>query len=366
MTSVNEVSGALRVVQIPFDSANPYQSLLARGMAEYGIDVRAADARALLSGGLGRKKVDVLHLHWLHYFTCSKLWRFLVILPVLTLQLMVHRLMRRRIIWTVHNLRSHTAHHRGRERLLALLVARFANVVIAHSDPAAEQIAKVFRVTRRKIVVIPHGNYCAWYANTISKEAARRRLDVPLSATVMLFFGAVKRYKGVIELIRDFSLLGDANTVLIIAGQPSEELEQEIKERISGKKNIRFVPSYIADHDVQMFMKAADVVVFPYREIFTSGAVMLAISFGRACIAPRIGYFEDVLDEQGAFLYGAEEQNGLLRALQTATESQSRLAEMGEYNRRMVDQWSWDRVARLTYTAYKGKRTIDTTAGIST
>jgi len=60
-------------------------------------------------------------------------------------------------------------------------------------------------------------------------------------------------------------------------------------------------------------MNACDVVVFPYQEILTSGAVILAMSFGRACVAPRLGCIQDVLDDKGAFIYEPSNKAGLFK-----------------------------------------------------
>ena len=81
----------------------------------------------------------------------------------------------------------------------------------------------------------------------------------------------------------------------MIAGKSKDhELTEFIQAKADSNPAIQFIPGFIEDDDVQMYMNAADVVTFPYKNILTSGAVMLAISFGRACLAPQkdcIGLF---------------------------------------------------------------------------
>ena len=96
-------------------------------------------------------------------------------------------------------------------------------------------------------------------------------------------------------------------------------------------------------------MNAADVVVFPYRDVLTSGALLLAMSFGKACIAPRIGCMGDVLETSGGFLYDLSDENGLPDALARALQENNRLAAMGQRNLCQAEKWNWDHRAEWVY-----------------
>jgi glycosyltransferase involved in cell wall biosynthesis len=80
--------------------------------------------------------------------------------------------------------------------------------------------------------------------------------------------------------------------------------------------------------------------------------VILAMSFGRACIAPRKGCIGDVLDGSGGFLYDPDEQEGLLQAMRSAIENKAVLQHMGEHNLNAAAQWSWSRIVGMTYSVY--------------
>jgi len=100
-------------------------------------------------------------------------------------------------------------------------------------------------------------------------------------------------------------------------------------------------------------MNAADVVVLPYRHILSSGAALLAMSFGKPCIAPGIGCLADVLDASGAFLYDPKREAGLFESMQRAVEAGDLLGRMGAHNRERVLQWTWARAAEATKALYK-------------
>jgi glycosyltransferase involved in cell wall biosynthesis len=94
--------------------------------------------------------------------------------------------------------------------------------------------------------------------------------------------------------------------------------------------------------------------VFPYTKALTSGALILAMSFGRACIAPRMGAIADTLNAEGGFLYEPAEPAALRNALVAADAAAPRLTEMGAHNFERARQWGWDEAARATAAAYRG------------
>jgi glycosyltransferase involved in cell wall biosynthesis len=145
---------------------------------------------------------------------------------------------------------------------------------------------------------------------------------------------------------------------LLVAGKVSKPaLEQQLKNEASGAPNIHLHLKFVEEADVQLFFNSADVVVFPYEEVLTSGAVVLAMSFGKPCIAVRMGCIEEVLDERGAFLYDGNDPDGLNRCLLAAKDAGAdRLRAMGAYNRSKAAQWDWDGIARATLDVYRGGR----------
>jgi beta-1,4-mannosyltransferase len=88
----------------------------------------------------------------------------------------------------------------------------------------------------------------------------------------------------------------------------------------------------------------------------------MAMGFGKACIASRLGCMNEILDEQGAFLYARDDKLGLLNALKTCLEQADRLEIMGKHNRQLAESMDWQRIARLTLNVYQGcmsRQTLD-------
>lgn len=140
-------------------------------------------------------------------------------------------------------------------------------------------------------------------------------------------------------------------TQLLIVGNPFEdEVATDLLNRCKGNENIRAIFEFIPDDELQVYMNAADVVVLPYRNILTSGAVILAMSFGKPVIAPAIGCMEDLLDNEGSFLYNPSEKDGLVKAMRKALDAN--LKNMGEHNFELVEMLQWDKIAKRTCEVY--------------
>jgi glycosyltransferase involved in cell wall biosynthesis len=125
----------------------------------------------------------------------------------------------------------------------------------------------------------------------------------------------------------------------------------ELMERCRTDSRISLFSKFIPDEDVQLYMNASSVVVLPYQDILNSGTALLAMSFAKAVIIPRLGCVPEVLSSQGGFLYDPGEENGLLRAMQQALVAD--LAAIGQHNYHRAKHFDWNVIARQTYEVYR-------------
>lgn len=357
---------SLKVVHVPYSKRNPYQRLLGDNLKELGLKIIGEQIRYLyhisffnitfLSILFRHWKPDIIHLHWQHPFLLEKSSRFKTVIKsiVSLLQIVFLKLLRVKLVWTVHNLKSHENTHRDLELSFTRVLARLSDVIIVHSKNAKREISKEFNIKKNhKINIIPHGNFIDCYPNLISQEEARNRLNLSNSKLIFLLLGEVRYYKGVLELIDAFQSLSDENIELIIAGKPHDTtIVDEIKTRINGNKNVHTIFNFIPDDELQIYINASDIMLYPYRDIFTSGGILLAMSFGKPIIAPRLGSISNILDSSGAFLYNPEDKNGLSRALKKAIVIKDKTPIMGEYNFELAKRFAWHEIALQTYQAY--------------
>ena len=348
----------LRVIFFPQWLDNPYQNLLAEHLEKLGVqlDNSSYSSTTLLLNSLARSKPDVLHLHALHpFFLSSSKTKSAIKLGVSLGQLVTLRLLGIKIVWTAHNLKNHENKYPTLDRIFTTLVVRLAHGIIAHGETAKQEVIKAFSLREiDKIFVIPHGNYFTYYENNLSRIEARKALNIPDTSLVLLFLGLIRPYKGVLEMIDAFRQLHQDGVQLVIAGKLADkELAELINQKVKDCSAIKFIPGFVADEQIQVYMNACDAVVLPYRDILTSGSIILAMSFSRACIAPRKGCIGDVLDDSGAFLYDPDMEKGLLQAMNHAIQHRTDLLQMGERNRQLAEQWGWNRVAEMTLHVYQ-------------
>ena len=263
-------------------NGNPYQDELAKSLGSHGVQVKKGDSLKSVFHNMifCGYRPDILHLHWLPLLE----WRItsFLRLALFVLRLSIVRLLGVKLVWTVHNLRPHESQCPKVDWLVRILITRLTSALITHTKRAKQQVVSTWRLRNgRKVLIIPHGNYIDCYENKLNRATAQKQLCIFNSKLVILFFGEIRPYKGVLQLIDAFKLLGQERTYLVIAGRLlNDELTSVIREKIQGCNNIKFAPGFVAEDQIQVFMNASDIVVFPYRTILTSGAVILAMSFG--------------------------------------------------------------------------------------
>ena len=336
---------------------NPYQQKLLCGLQTLRVSVVHSSFNDIVNACLKEKiDFDIIHFDWLHLYYQSRN-PFTSSLRLLSFIRKWYLLRSKgvRFVWTAHNLSRHDNTIPLLDTLMTTFVARRSDAIIAHCEVAKQKIIQQFNLQNpNKVHVIPHGNYIDCYENIVSASEARADLGISQDTLTLLFMGIIRPNKGIYELIDAFEAINNPKLHLIVAGKPYPHEEEKIATRLKQHSNTTFVPEYVPDDQIQRYVNAADVVVFPYKNILTSGAVILAMSYGRACIVPQLGCMgETINDGLGGFLYDPEKSEGLKEAIERAIEHHFKLAEMGAYNYQKAEQSNWNVVARQTLEVYQ-------------
>jgi glycosyltransferase involved in cell wall biosynthesis len=326
---------------------NPYCDLLYRNLAARGVSVLAnseLSPRWLLRHV---RDVKVLHLHWPEFYYRSRGRPAARSATAFVAALLLARLLRYRVVWTVHNALPHERH--VADRVLRWLLVRSARLVVH-----AEAARAVLPQTRRPAAVVPHGHYIGCYPDELPASDARRALGLGADDRVFAYFGQLRAYKGVDALLHAFTGLPGARLRLVIAGRPATDADGEIV-RIAACRDTRVQThlEFVPDHDVQRFLKAADFVVLPYRDVLTSGGALLALSFARPLVVPRLGCLVELEQEGCAIGYDPAAPHGLRAALATAAE----VRDLEPWRQRAVAaarRRAWEPIAEAYDQIYRG------------
>ena len=354
----------LSVLHMPdYRDANPYQQGLLDGLAANDVAVSARKPTGmvpLLTRYVQEGEPDVIHLHWLHRFFVTERMNAPLLTILLGIRLLVElvilRLLGVTLVWTVHNLADHERSAPRAERSIRAVAARCMHQLIVHCPEAAAETTRYYRLetlNRTGISVIPHGNYDPFYSLSGTRDEARTALDLHTDDPVLLYFGLIRPYKNVDGLLETVQQLDHDVTLLVVGNPWNAVVEHDIRALASNDPRVQTRLEYVPDEDVPQYFLAADAVVLPFTGVLTSGSAILAMTFGRALIAPHSGCIPSLIgDQRGGISYDPDCSTGLHQALVTAIRDRERLRTMGNRNRRVADTLDWADIAAQTREVY--------------
>jgi len=284
-----------------------------------------------------------------------------------TLLMLYFRALGKRIVITAHNVNQgrRDSNDSLLNRLTLKIQYRLCGHIFVHTQKMKRELCEEFGVRAEAVTALRHPINNAFPDTSLTPAQAKRRLGIQNGQETILFFGRLRPYKGVEHLLDAFERVSakGLDCVLIIAGEAkkgSEEYFEDIQNRISRHPNRdRIIQKFefIADEETELYLKAADVLVLPYKEIFQSGVLFLAYSFGLPVVAADVGSFrEEIIEGQTGFMSQSCEPVDLANALERYFQSDlyrdlgRRRPEIRAY---AFAQHSWEAVADLTRKAYE-------------
>jgi len=196
---------------------------------------------------------------------------------------------------------------------------KHADFFLVQSDAVERELLHHFPgATYRKS---PHPVY-EFFGAPISKTAARQALKIS-AQNVILYFGYVRPYKGVMTLLEAMSHLRAQQreigaTQLLVVGEfyDDEKKYRQHAEELQLDDRVRFVADYVPNEEVAHYFCAADVVVLPYLSATQSGIAQIAYNFDKPVIATNVGGLAEVVKpDQTGYLVAPNDPPALAEAL---------------------------------------------------
>jgi glycosyltransferase involved in cell wall biosynthesis len=248
---------------------------------------------------------DLLVVTWWHPFFGPSMG---------TVARMARRGPRPKRIFLCHNVEPHEA--TPLDRALAGYGLGAADGFLVHARAEAERLAP--RAHGRPVRVHPHPSYEVFHRGAPSREQARAAIGA--TGRVLLFFGYVRPYKGLADLLEAARLARpDAWDRLYVVGEFYEPRSRYARwlDDSALREKITVVDRYVANEEVGTYMQAADAVVLPYRSATGSGIAQVAFGAGIPVIATRTGGLEDVVEDGvSGLLVQPEAPDQLARAIE--------------------------------------------------
>lgn len=290
-------------------------------------------------------KADVVDIQWCTTFHAP------ILIPLVILLKYFSKVS---VFLTVHNVLPHEK--RFFDKGLCSIIYRLSDRLVVHSEQMQKDLIDIFGIYSEKISVIPHG-ICLDYQNTVSREEAKRELGIK-EERVILFFGLIRKYKGLEHLLAAFNKIkGDFDVALLIAGdfvEGKDKYEKMIVEY--GIKDKSYIHSrYIRDEEVPLFFAAADILVQPYVN-FTgqSGVPQTAYYYSRPVIATNVGGLSEiVINNKTGLIVEPKDTNQIADAMSFFLKNPEKIDEYGANGREfLATELSWDNIARKMLKNY--------------
>lgn len=258
------------------------------------------------------------------------------------LGLLIKLLARIPLVYTVHD----PKHHEGIPLYFKIpegATRKIVDAIVVHTKSGKEHMSNR-QNPYRPIAIMPMGLFSMF---------GKHKKDDIIEGNEILFFGRIEPYKGLDVLLEAapmiFNKLPDWRIVIAGSGSLSSY------ENLINDNRIRVINRYINDEEVQQLMRAAKMVVMPYKNATQSGIIPVAFALSKPVIATNVGGLPDVIiNGKTGLLIQPNDKNALADAvikLANDNELRQRLAhsahEMGE------TELSWSKIARKHVTFYK-------------
>jgi glycosyltransferase involved in cell wall biosynthesis len=247
-----------------------------------------------------------------------------------------HRLPRAMIC---HNILPHDRFPMSRAITRAFLSK--ARLLVVHSG--ADEDAVHMLLPGARILRLFHPIYDQYVRNSSDLIRARQLFGFTDRDRVVLFFGLIRPYKGLEDLLEAVAGM-DGNVKLLVAGEAYSGADA-IRRRISAPDlsgRVYWTDRFIPDDEVGGFFRAADVVALPYRNATQSGVAQIALAFRKVLVLTRTGGLSELVEEGSTgTLAEPGDPDDIRRAVAEALEL-SRDSGVGARIASVASRFSWE------------------------
>jgi glycosyltransferase involved in cell wall biosynthesis len=194
----------------------------------------------------------------------------------------------------VHEIDYRIGRRRGPDGIAARRLWRRVDRVVLHTEGERRDFIEAFGVRPERTAVVAHGaNFVR--RTSMTRQAARRSLGIPDEELVFLAIGFIQPHKGFDRAVRAFDGLGAHGCSLHVVGSVRVDEPEylvylaELRGLVEATPGAHLHDQYVSDELFDRWLVAADVVVLPYRNIWSSGVLERALLYERRVIATAVG-----------------------------------------------------------------------------
>ena len=264
---------------------------------------------------------DIFHMHWPETYINSKniFVRFTGCAMVIS-YLFYLKLNKKKIVWTVHNIKPHDNEMLGISIFYRMLVF-FTDHFIFMSKVSFEIFSYKFQKVKKSYELIPHPLYPVEPVNKLKVNK-----NIEFRNDFLLFFGLIRNYKNIDHLIDVFLKANLTDFTLHILGFCGDNyLKRRLCNKTNNNTNINLEFKRYTDSFLNHLLSLTKGVVIPYGNMVNSGMLLKCISEGIFILLPNDRYNSEIIDyfDYKNYLFYEEELNSkdLLEFIEFASSS---------------------------------------------
>jgi starch synthase len=282
--------------------------------------------------GISSFQPDIIHIQG------GQPW-FCLFLPILK--------RRYRLVTTFHDIKLHLGEESLIMRFTMHCTRKYSDKIFVHGRKLKETMMNEYGLLGRNIHVIPLGEH------EIAPFKKYERGDLKEDDNLILFFGRIRKYKGLEYLIKAEPLIIKEipDLKIVIAGE-GEFMEYE---NIKDKSNFIVYNHYITyKKGAELFQKSA-LIVLPYVDASQSGVVITAYGFKKPVIVTNVGSIPEIVDhEKTGLIVSPRNAEELARAIIKLLKDKKLRRTMGENAYKKLEaEMSWEQIAERIIKVYK-------------
>jgi len=290
-------------------------------------------------------QADLLHAQW---------WS-MPLAPIYAIICLAFKIRRKPVIFTVHNVSGHEGSHIF--ETVSRLLFKLGDHFIVHTAANREALTTQYGIESGNVSVIPHGSLDFQVSRHADRAAIRQEMGFEASQKVILFFGAIRPYKGLATAIRAMADVVKAvpEACLLIAGKLWEPWDtyQKLIDESQLSHHVTTFPDYIPSEEVHRYFCSADLTVLPYLHFDSqSGVGSTAVAFRTPMIVSEVGGLPELVKDS-RYVVPPRDSDALGRTIIDCLSNPYKLETMARHLDSTARELDWEAISQKTCSLYE-------------
>ena len=267
------------------------------------------------------------------------------------------KFLRMKVVYTIHDVVSFN--EKRNFNFLNNFLYMFADKILTHNRFSKDILCNININIKTKIDIIPHGNYTSFINLYEDQNKSREKLSFPKDKKILLFFGMIKKVKGLDVLLKALKDVISVNKdiVLVIAGKVWNHdfsVYQSLIDEHNLSDHCIVHNNFISHHDLDFYYSSADLVVLPYKKIYQSGVLMMSLSYEKPVLVSDLSPLtEIIIDNETGFVFKSGDSVSLSNKLISIFSDLDNLESVRIKGSDLVKiKFDWMTIGTLTKESY--------------